>query len=125
LSASNECTGFRLVLEHGESVLANRVAIAAGISSFTWRPPEFDGLPSSLATHTSQHVDFQRFAGKEVLVIGGGQSALESAALLHEVVRLLNRRRTRQIRWLGALSREPSIAVSALRSRNFFTRQRT
>jgi len=96
--------GFRLVLEDGESVLANRVVIAAGISSFTWRPPEFDSLPASLATHTSEHVDFESFAGKEVLVIGGGQSALESAALLHEAgaqVEIVVR--ARQIRWLGGV----------------------
>ena len=96
--------GFRLILEDGESVLANRVVIAAGISSFTWRPPEFDSLPASLATHTSEHIDFESFAGKEVLVLGGGQSALESAALLHEAgasVEIVAR--THQIRWLGGL----------------------
>jgi cation diffusion facilitator CzcD-associated flavoprotein CzcO len=104
VSVEPSARGFKLVLEYGESVLANRVVIAAGISSFTWRPQEFDGLPSSLATHTSQHVDFQRFEGKAVLVIGSGQSALESAALLHEngaVVEIVAR--TRQIRWLGGV----------------------
>jgi thioredoxin reductase len=96
--------GFRLILDDGESVLANRVVIAAGISSFTWRPPEFDNLPTALATHTSEHVNFERFRGKEVLVIGGGQSALESAALLHEggaSVEIVAR--ARQIRWLGGI----------------------
>jgi len=96
--------GFRLVLEDGESVLANRVVIAAGISSFIWRPMEFDNLPSALATHTSEHIDFERFRGREVLVIGGGQSALESAALLHETgadVEIVAR--TSEIRWLGGI----------------------
>ena len=96
--------GFRLILEEGESVLANRVVVAAGISSFTWRPPEFDNLPASLATHTSEHRDFESFSGREVLVIGGGQSALESAALLHEggaSVEIVAR--TREIRWLGGV----------------------
>jgi thioredoxin reductase len=96
--------GFRLILDDGESVLATRVVIAAGISSFTWRPPEFDNLPTVLATHTSEHVNFERFRGKEVLVIGGGQSALESAALLHETgtnVEIVAR--ARQIRWLGGI----------------------
>src|SRR5260221_6073563 len=96
--------GFRLVLEDGESVLANRVVIAAGISSFTWRPMEFDNLPSALATHTSEHIDFERFRGREVLVIGGGQSALESAALLNETgasVEIVAR--AREIRWLGGV----------------------
>jgi hypothetical protein len=96
--------GFRLIPEKGATVFARRVVVAAGIGSFAWRPPEFTGLPSSLASHTSEHREFQRFAGKRVLVVGGGQSALESAALLHESgaeVEIVAR--ARQIRWLGGL----------------------
>jgi FAD-dependent urate hydroxylase len=96
--------GFRLILEVGETVLARRVVVAAGISSFTWRPPEFADLPSSLASHTSEHREFSEFAGKQVLVIGSGQSALESGALLHEGgadVEIVAR--AHSIRWLGGL----------------------
>jgi thioredoxin reductase len=35
-------------------------------------------------SHSSQHRDLSVFAGREVAVVGAGQSALESAALLHE-----------------------------------------
>lgn len=98
---------FRLVLDTGEVVVCRRVVVAAGIGSFAWRPIEFQNLASDLASHTSEHRDFCRFAGKEVAVIGGGQSALESAALLHEAgakVEIITR--SRQIHWLqGALSR--------------------
>ncbi len=76
--------GFSVELDDGESVEARRVVVAVGIGSFAWRPPEFEGLPSSLASHTSEHRDLREFAGKRVLVVGGGQSALESAALLDE-----------------------------------------
>jgi len=96
--------GFRLLLEKGESVFAHRVVVAAGISSFANRPAEFANIPSALASHTSEHRDFQPFAGKEVLVLGSGQSALESAALLHEnraEVEIVAR--SPQIRWLGGL----------------------
>jgi FAD-dependent urate hydroxylase len=96
--------GFRLVLEEGDAVLARRVVVAAGIGSFAWRPPEFANLPSSLASHTSEHREFREFAGKRVLVVGSGQSALESAALLHESgaeVEIVAR--ARHIRWLGGL----------------------
>jgi cation diffusion facilitator CzcD-associated flavoprotein CzcO len=76
--------GFRAILADGEVLESRRVVVAAGIGSFPWRPPEFRDLPSSLASHTSEHRDLGTFAGKQVLVVGGGQSALESAALLHE-----------------------------------------
>ncbi|MGO8787160.1 MAG: FAD-dependent oxidoreductase [Terriglobia bacterium] len=76
--------GFCLHLAQGEPIASRRVVIAAGIGRFAKRPQEFDRLPASLASHTSEHRDFQKFARKRVLVLGGGQSALESGALLHE-----------------------------------------
>jgi len=76
--------GFRLTLDNGERFTSRRVVIATGIANFTQRPAEFDGLPQELASHSSEHKDLSKFKGKRVAVIGGGQSALESAALLHE-----------------------------------------
>jgi thioredoxin reductase len=92
------------MLETGEMVTAGRVVVAAGIGSFAWRPPQFAGLPQSLVSHTCEHRDLRTFSGKQVLVIGSGQSALESAALLHESgadVEIVAR--TRQVRWLGGV----------------------
>jgi FAD-dependent urate hydroxylase len=99
--------GFRTTLSDGEVLRSRRVVVAAGIGSFAWRPPEFDSLPVELASHTSEHPDLGKFTGNRVLVVGGGQSALESAALLQEggaeaeVIA-----RTHKIHWLqGSLSR--------------------
>ena len=75
---------FRLTLADGESVTAGRVVVAAGIGRFGRIPETFRDLPSSLVSHTSVHRDLGVFAGQRVLVVGGGQSALESGALLHE-----------------------------------------
>jgi NADPH-dependent 2,4-dienoyl-CoA reductase/sulfur reductase-like enzyme len=75
---------FRLRLSDGGYVEADRLVVACGISSFAWRPPLFDGLDAAYVSHTSQHVRFDGFRGKSVLVVGGGQSALEDAALLNE-----------------------------------------
>jgi hypothetical protein len=75
---------FKLTLDDGATHEAERVVVAAGLFPFAWRPAPFDSLPSSLVSHSSDHDDLGRFAGKHVAVIGGGQSALESAALLHE-----------------------------------------
>lgn len=76
--------GFRVVLDDGETFEAQRVVVATGISRFAWRPPQFEGLPEPFASHSADHRDLGRFAGRRVAVVGGGQSALESAAILHE-----------------------------------------
>lgn len=76
--------GFRLTLDDGDQLRAARVVVACGIAPFARRPPQFGGLPPERASHTSEHRAFSRFADQQVLVVGGGQSALESAALLHE-----------------------------------------
>jgi hypothetical protein len=76
--------GFHVRLEDGEIVRADRVVVAAGIAPFAWVPPAFCGLPTELVTHSSAHRDLSCFTGKRVAVVGAGQSALETAALLHE-----------------------------------------
>jgi len=76
--------GFHLLLEDGETVKTKRVIVAAGIAPFARRPAQFKELPTALASHSCDHKNFAAFAGNRVAVIGGGQSALESAALLRE-----------------------------------------
>jgi thioredoxin reductase len=75
---------FRLDTADGETLTAQRVVVAAGISCFARVPPEFASLPSWAVSHASAHRDLGAFRGRSVLIVGGGQSALESAALLHE-----------------------------------------
>jgi cation diffusion facilitator CzcD-associated flavoprotein CzcO len=76
--------GFALHFDEGDPLRAGRVVVAAGIAPFARRPRQFAGLPPEVVTHSSEHRDLSRFKGERVLVVGGGQSALESAALLHE-----------------------------------------
>jgi FAD-dependent urate hydroxylase len=93
--------GFAVHLQDGEIIQSRRVVIAAGIAAFARRPSLFSGLPPAIVSHTVDHHDLQAFAGKRVLVVGSGQSALESAALLHEggaEVEVAGR--ARQIHWL-------------------------
>src|SRR5581483_198854 len=70
--------GFRVTLADGESFTSRRVIVAVGIAAFAWRPEEFDKIPGSMVSHASEHRSFAPFAGRDVLVMGGGQSALES-----------------------------------------------
>lgn len=95
-----------LELDDGSTVAARHVVMAGGIAPFAWRPDEFADLPSELASHASEHADLSRFGGASVIVVGGGQSALESAALLREVgadVRVLVR--APHVNWLVRSSR--------------------
>jgi cation diffusion facilitator CzcD-associated flavoprotein CzcO len=76
--------GFLLTLTDSDAIAAGQVVVAAGVGPFAVRPPQFDQLPLELASHSSDHADLSVFAGRRVIVVGAGQSALESAALLHE-----------------------------------------
>ena len=97
-------SGFLVHVADGEAIRSNRVVVAAGIGSFPYRPPEFAHLPSSLVSHASEHRDLRKFAGKQLVSIGSGQSALESAALLHEGgVQVEVIARSHRIQWLGGL----------------------
>lgn len=84
VSIDQQGDGFRVTLADGDRIAARTVAVAAGIAPFTNRPEVAAHLPRELTSHTADHEDLGRFAGQEVLVVGGGQSALESAALMQE-----------------------------------------
>ena len=93
---------FELTLANGERASARRVVVAIGVEAFSYVPAPLSELPPELCTHSSVHTDLAAFDGKDVIVVGAGQSALESAALLHEsgaTVRLLARKR--QVAWNG------------------------
>lgn len=64
---------------------AANVVLALGFEYFKNLPAELDALiPAGRLGHTCDIVDFGRFAGRDVLIIGGRQSAFESAALVAE-----------------------------------------
>ncbi|MGW2346038.1 FAD-dependent oxidoreductase [Streptomyces sp. NPDC001661] len=82
--------GFELKLDSGEQFTARAVVVATGLSGLEYLPGEFaaavpDGpAPTGPVSHSAQHHDLSRFAGKELIVVGAGQSALETAALAAE-----------------------------------------
>ncbi|MFI9819178.1 FAD-dependent oxidoreductase [Streptomyces sp. NPDC052013] len=76
--------GFLAVTEDGQELHARTVALAVGVMPFIEVPQALRGLHPALVTHSSHHSDLDQFRGKDVTVIGGGQAALETAALLAE-----------------------------------------
>ncbi len=92
--------GYVLEVEGGSTIAARRVVLAVGLGHFEHLPPRLARLPKTLCTHSSAHRDLSRFRGLDVVVIGGGASAIDTAALLKEVganVVLLTRRRELKI----------------------------
>jgi thioredoxin reductase len=75
---------FVLTLADGRVVRSRIVVMAPGLYYYTYRPVEYDVLSAELVSHTAEYRTFDRFIGKRVVIIGGGQSSLETAALAHE-----------------------------------------
>jgi len=84
LRVDRDQPGFRLTLQDGEQLRSTFVVVAAGIGPFKKKPDVFKGLSPQQAIHCYEGREVRQFAGKRVAVIGAGQSALESAALLNE-----------------------------------------
>jgi cation diffusion facilitator CzcD-associated flavoprotein CzcO len=78
---SRDGSGFRLRLATGEELRAGQVVVATGLTHLARFPSEVPAA-SPHVSHTSTIRDYTRFAGKNVMVIGGGQSALEAAGMV-------------------------------------------
>jgi FAD-dependent urate hydroxylase len=76
--------GFRVTFADGAPVVSRQVVVATGVLPYQQLPAQLAGLPAELATHTAQQDDLSVFKGRKVVVVGAGQSSLETAALLHE-----------------------------------------
>jgi FAD-dependent urate hydroxylase len=83
-SVCRDGNAFSVDLSSGARVTARRIVVASGITGFAYVPPELRSLPPGRVSHTHEHTDFAEFHGCRIAVIGAGQSALETAALLHE-----------------------------------------
>ncbi len=94
--------GFRLTLQDGEEIRSTHVVVAAGIGPFKKKPEVFRNFSPEQVMHCYEGRQVRKFAGKRIAVIGAGQSALESAALLSEAgaeVEIIVREN--QVRWIG------------------------
>jgi hypothetical protein len=76
--------GYSLQLDTGEKASARKVIVATGLFALKYTPDALASLPQGTVSHAADHYDLSPFAGRRVAVVGGGQSAVETAALLHE-----------------------------------------
>jgi cation diffusion facilitator CzcD-associated flavoprotein CzcO len=116
---------FEVTLVDGRVLQSLTVVMAPGLYYYLHHPAEYQHLPDEVISHTASHHTFERFAGKQVVVIGGGQSALETAALAYESgadVQVVSRRPIVWIKEFGAFPehrpliqrlREPKAGISA------------
>jgi lysine/ornithine N-monooxygenase len=76
--------GFSFQTETGRFFRARSVVVAIGLIHAEYIPDNLAHIPREWVSHTSGYTQFGSFRGKRVIVLGGGQSAWEAAALLHQ-----------------------------------------
>ncbi len=118
VSLSRPDDAYRLQFAEGETVAARHVVLAIGVLPFKHVPAGLAHLPAELASHSSAYGPLDRFAGRTVTVLGAGSSALDLAALLHEVgaqVTLVTRRP--ELKFHGSPTDRPRLLKRVLRYR--------
>ena len=77
--------GFAATLDDGATIEADAVLVATGFRPFVHEPEDVTSrLHAGAWSHTCGDVALERFRGRRCLIVGGRQSAFESAALLLE-----------------------------------------
>jgi cation diffusion facilitator CzcD-associated flavoprotein CzcO len=75
---------FVLHTADGQTLSAKRVAVAVGITHFSFVPPALSTLGPDYVTHSSEHRDPARLRGRSVVIVGAGASAVDLAGLMYE-----------------------------------------
>ncbi|MFE0424176.1 NAD(P)-binding domain-containing protein [Streptomyces sp. NPDC058953] len=76
--------GFTVGTADGDTVRTRTVVVAVGVLPFVRIPGPLARLPKEYVTHSTGHRDLTRFRDRDVIVVGAGQAALETATLLAE-----------------------------------------
>jgi NADPH-dependent 2,4-dienoyl-CoA reductase/sulfur reductase-like enzyme len=74
-------TGFRVTSAAGDEVDVAKLIVAVGAVPFAYAPPPFDRAIGDGVGYATDLQDYAAYRSRRVLVVGGGQGGLESAAL--------------------------------------------
>lgn len=84
ISLAKSKRGFLLTLDTGETLEAANAVLAVGINWFQNVPASLQGLSPELLSHSFGHRELKQFAGKRVLILGAGASAVNAAVMAQE-----------------------------------------
>jgi thioredoxin reductase len=96
IGIEREKDGFLVRLDNGETCRVAQVVMAVGVTHFEYIPENLRHLPPEVLSHSARHSEVLPFKGRNVVVLGGGSSALDWAGLLHQAganVQLVARRK--------------------------------
>jgi cation diffusion facilitator CzcD-associated flavoprotein CzcO len=72
---------YRLSTDAGDEFDARRIVLAVGVTAFSYAPPPFREALGDGVRFAIDPQDYAAHRGRRVIVVGGGQGGLESAAL--------------------------------------------
>jgi len=74
---------FKCIMENGDVICSQNILVATGYYDYRFIPTELAAIfPEERCIHSADSGSFSQFANRRCLVVGGRQSAFETAALL-------------------------------------------
>ena len=108
--------GFAVTTTGGAGVFARRLVVAVGVTPFAYAPPACRPVEGHSGLRAGLELDrLERLRDRDVVVLGGGQAALESAALAADAGAHVEVIARSPIRWFA--DREPDRPRSPFRQR--------
>jgi lysine/ornithine N-monooxygenase len=107
--------GFRITTTAGDEADVAALVVAVGVTPFPYAPPPFVDAIGERVEFATDHASSAGYAGRRLLVIGGGQNALETAGAAAGEGAIVELALRSSVRWFA--DREPANPRSPLGQR--------